>query len=259
MENLTDTFLENSDFQKEKYKYNLLYKMLLSKDKLFYSNQEYVLGRSSNKTPTWVWTKDNLSYEKVLEVEELLRKYYLSEETSLTCKKELYEYLKRDFNVRDYFEMGFLVCHKLKDVKLSDGYMDRPNYSDKTLLAKYWQNSCKEQDNLDLTYEECLEEVSNWLNSDTFYVWRNKLGKVVSMANYSVVSNMAKVSHVYTPDEERCKGYCTSLVYELTKKLLEKGLVPLLYTNYNYKPSNHTYKKVGYESEGYLVNFKVRK
>ena len=26
----------------------------------------------------------------------------------------------------------------------------------------------------------------------------------------------------------------------------------------NYEESNHTYKKVGYEDRGYLVNFKVR-
>ena len=155
--------------------------------------------------------------------------------------------------------MGFLLCKKLNDVEKANGFIDHVKYSDKTLVAKYWQDNSKEMDyQEELTYEEALEEVSKWLDDEHYFVWRNNEGRAVSLGCYGTDNGLAKVSHVYTPLEERCKGYCQNLVYEVTKKLLEEGLTPVLYTDLHYEASNHTYKKVGYEDRGYLVNFKVR-
>ena len=252
----------NKDFLKDREKFSLVYKMLKTENGLFLSdNESYLLANGTVGYPTWVWTKDNLNYDKVLEVERLLKENYLFEDVNkFTCKKEVYEYFEKDLNAYDYFEMGFLLCKKLNDVKLSKGFLDHPKYSDKTLLAKYWQDNSKEMDyQEELTYEEALEEVSKWLDDEHYFVWRNNEGKAVSLGAYSTDDNLAKLSHVYTPPNERCKGYCTSLVYEVTKKLLEEGLTPVLYTDLHYEVSNHTYKKVGYEDRGYLVNFKVNK
>ena len=226
----------NKDFLKDKEKFSLVYKMLKSKEKLFLSDEEnYLLAKGTVGYPTWVWTKDNLSNDKLLEVLNLLKENYLVEdENKFTCKKEVYEYFKNNLDTYDYFEMG-------------------------TLVAKYWQDNSKEMDyQEELTYEEALEEVSKWLDDDTYFVWRNAEGKAVTLGCYSTDNGLAKLSHVYTPPEERCKGYCRSLVYEVTKLLLEEGLTPVLYTDLHYEASNHTYKKVGYEDRGYLVNFKVR-
>jgi predicted GNAT family acetyltransferase len=55
--------------------------------------------------------------------------------------------------------------------------------------------------------------------------------------------------------EERKKGYAANLIYLLTNDLLERGFVPLLYTDYHYIPSNKAYINAGYEDEGILINF----
>lgn len=251
----------NKDFLKDKEKFSLVYKMLKSKEKLFLSDEEnYLLAKGTKGYPTWVWTKDNLSNEKLLEVLNLLKENYLVEdENKFTCKKEVYEYFKNNLDTYDYFEMGFLLCKKLNDVEKANGFLDHVKYSDKTLVAKYWQDNSKEMDyQEELTYAEALEEVSKWLDDEHYFVWRNNEGRAVSLGCYGTDNGLAKLSHVYTPLEERCKGYCRSLVYEVTKLLLEEGLTPVLYTDLHYEASNHTYKKVGYEDKGYLVNFKVR-
>ena len=254
--------LKTKDFLKDREKYSLVYKMLKSDSKLFLTDEEnYLLARGTVGYPTWVWTKDNLSLEKLQEVVKLLKENYLLEDVNkFTCKKEVYNYFEKELDAYDYFEMGFLLCNKLNDVKLSDGYLDHLNYGDKTRVAKFWQDNSKEMDyQEELTYEEALEEVSKWLGDEHYFVWRNKEGKAVSLGCYSTDDNLAKLSHVYTPVEERCKGYCRSLVYKVTEKLLEEGLTPVLYTDLAYEASNHTYKKVGYEDRGYLVNFKVKR
>lgn len=253
--------LQNPKFNKDKYKFHLFYKMT-GEDSLFLGdNMTFCLGRGKEGLPTWVWTEDNLSLEKVKEVEELLKLYYLeSEENKFTCKKELYNYLKTDLEgLTDYFEMGFLQCEKLNHINLSTGHLDKPNYGDKTTLARFWQDNQKEMEGEDLSFAEALETANYFLDDDKFYVWRNSEGKAVSMGCYTVTANQAKVSHVFTEKSERGHGYCTSLVYSLTKKILEAGLVPLLYTNHNYEASNRAYKKVGYEEKDVLVNFTVPK
>ena len=55
-----------------------------------------------------------------------------------TCKKELYDILvERKFpylNKDDYFEMGFLICHKTKEPKLCDGILSRSTEEDRNTL-----------------------------------------------------------------------------------------------------------------------------
>jgi predicted GNAT family acetyltransferase len=79
------------------------------------------------------------------------------------------------------------------------------------------------------------------------------------MGYYSVNSDQAKISHVSTPVESRGKGYAANLVYEMTKKILDLGLVPLLYTDYKYAASNKAYINAGYEPQGILINFSCSK
>lgn len=97
------------------------------------------------------------------------------------------------------------------------------------------------------------------LNSNKFYIWKNEEGKIVCMANYSEVDGQARLSHVYPPINERGKGYAANLIYTITDDLLKRGLVPLLYTDYNYIPSNKAYINAGYEDTGILINFSCSK
>ena len=74
----------------------------------------------------------------------------------------------------------------------------------------------------------------------------------MSMAGYDIIDDKAKISHVYTPDGERRKGYAFNL---MTKELLNKNLTPLLYTDSKYKASNGAYEAVGYKRQRILINF----
>lgn len=53
--------------------------------------------------------------------------------------------------------------------------------------------------------------------------------------------------------------YAANLIYSVTNMLLSKGLIPLLYTDYQYIPSNKAYKNAGYEDTGVLINFYMEK
>lgn len=95
--------------------------------------------------------------------------------------------------------------------------------------------------------------------SGTFFVWRNAIGKVVCIATYRITGKQAKITSVYIPKEDRKKAYATNLIHDMSGLLLDMGLTPLLYTDYNYPASNAAYINAGYEDTGVLINFPCRK
>ena len=253
---------DSTEFQKDKYKFNIILKNLPSAELELYSDEDdYIICRGSKKWPTWIWTKDNFDKNKISEIEQLIEMYLTdNEKDKFTCKKELYDLLvERNFvhlNKDDYFEMGFLICHQTVKPKECDGILSKPVEADREVLERYWYDDNIEMNGMDpITMEQAKEDVDEFLKDDKFYVLRNPEGKIVCMVSYGITANQAKLNHVYTPVEERKKGYAANLIYLMTNDLLDKGLVPLLYTDYNYIPSNKAYINAGYEDTGILINF----
>ncbi len=138
--------------------------------------------------------------------------------------------------------------------------MKKITESDSKVLAKYWYDDNIEMNGVNpITMEQAEKDAQEFISDDKFYILRNPENKIVCMASYSVTEKQAKINHVYTPIEERKKGYAANLIYIMTNDILKKGLVPLLYTDYNYIPSNKAYINVGYEDKGILINFSCSK
>jgi len=248
------------NYLKDKDKFYVLSQILRGTSPKVYSDLEnYIIGQSEEDLPTWIWTIDNLSKEKLIELKNDLNNFIKNKENKFTAKKEIYDYLVNEFNVSDYFEMGFLDCDEVIKPSKGKGIFVKPNYVDKVTLSEYWRDNMKELFNKKISQKEALEEVEGWLEDKKTYVLKDAKGEIVSMAAYSVVDEYAKITHVFTPKEERGKGYCQYLIYSLGKMLLEEGYKLVLYTDYNYKASNTAYKKVGFKDEGILINFKINK
>lgn len=244
-------------FQKEKDKFYLLTLISMTEGSLLYSDlKTYILGRSEVGLPTWIWTDSNIDYELLKkDLNELMETGI----NKITCKKELYEKLKKDYKTNNYFEMGYLSCKRLIKPKELKGVFTRPSAKDEMIIASYFQQSHEETEHKKLSLNDALEDARLWIKGKRFFILVNEKGKIVSMAGYSQIGDVAKITHVYTPKEERRKSYCTNLIYELTKYLEDNDAKAILYTDYNYKASNEAYKKVGYEIEEVLINFEIEK
>lgn len=245
-------------FQKEKDLFYLLTLIINTEKSLLYSDLEsYIIGRSKEGLPTWIWTKEDINSNQIVELKKDLENFFMYGKNHFTCKNKMFKKLKKDYKTDDYFEMGFLSCKEVIPPVKGLGIFVRPNYTDKVTLAEYLRANSKETSDEDVSQIEALEQVEEWIESKRFYILKNNSGKIVCMAGYSTTDNMAKITHVYTPKEERCKGYCQYLIYKITKLLLEESLEPVLYTDYHYESSNKAYKNVGYEDGGYLINFSI--
>lgn len=259
------------DFKRDKYKFNIVSKILSSNEALLYSDEEnYFFARSQEGEPTWIWTKDGLKDKKILdEIKEIINLYLTDlNYDQFTCKKELYDYLKQTnyerINKEDYFELGFFICNKVKNVKQVNGHIELAIKEDSEILSEFilkfkdFMNKTLKSNNV-ITIEKAREETNKLIESNSLYCWKNNEEQIVCIARYVEKNGVARIGHVYTLEEERGKGYAANLIHDLTEKLLSVGLKPLLYTDYSYPASNKAYINAGYEYKGILIKFSCSK
>ncbi|MFY4775709.1 GNAT family N-acetyltransferase [Metabacillus sp. RGM 3146] len=95
---------------------------------------------------------------------------------------------------------------------------------------------------------ESEEKAREFLRMETLYGWEVG-GRLISVANIARPTRTnATVNFVYTPPDERKKGYATDCVAALTRLLLNKGyLSTTLYTDLDNPTSNKIYMEIGYK------------
>ena len=74
----------SEEFQKDKYKFNLILQNLNSENLELYSDEEnYIVCRGSKEQPTWIWTKDNITFDVVKKIESVIDLYLTDKEKDL--------------------------------------------------------------------------------------------------------------------------------------------------------------------------------
>lgn len=256
--NINNPFMQNDLFLNDKYKFSLIGHNLGIDETIIYSDEEsYIFVLGKNHKPIWLWTINNLSKEKIFEIKECIESFSDSGLTSFACKESLYLQLESIYDNLQKEELsGCYMCYEPIKRRECDGYLEKVNEKDRTIITQMWYADCVEanpENHID--YELAEKFTERFLNSGTFYVWRDTSGKIVSMIDYTIVDNYAEVAHAYTIPEERGKGYMANSVYELTKLIINKGLIPVLSTDYDYIASNKCYQNIGYKLDDKIVVF----
>ena len=91
------------------------------------------------------------------------------------------------------------------------------------------------------------EKVNQFLEYEEVFFWEDK-GKIVSMMKKARPSERGvTVSFVYTPHEERKKGYARTMVAAGSEELLKTYDFCVLYTDMMNPTSNKIYQEIGYQ------------
>lgn len=95
--------------------------------------------------------------------------------------------------------------------------------------------------------EGIVESLHNKITNELLYVLEVE-GNIVSMAAKSrPLKTCLTVSYVYTPLEERRKGYASRVVELLTDEVLKEYQYATLYTDLSNPTSNSIYQQIGYK------------
>lgn len=91
------------------------------------------------------------------------------------------------------------------------------------------------------------------------FLWKNASGSLVSMASIVRESpNTSSISLVYTPPDERGKGYAGQLMETLSQSQLNTGKVACnLFTDLDNPTSNKVYLRIGYQQIMHMLRVKM--
>ncbi|AOV07140.1 GNAT family N-acetyltransferase [Sporosarcina ureilytica] len=115
-------------------------------------------------------------------------------------------------------------------------------------LIQNWYHLFEQDTSLPVTPEHIVEErVQKFVSVREVFLWEVE-GKVVSMMKKSrPTKNGITVAMVFTPQEERRKGYARTLVAAISKELLKEYKFCMLYTDMMNPTSNKIYQEIGYK------------
>jgi uncharacterized protein len=104
------------------------------------------------------------------------------------------------------------------------------------------------------------ERVEGFFRKGSLWVWED--GALSSLAGYSGPTPTGiRINMVYTPPENRGRGYAKALVSTLSRFLLSQGLRScFLFADRNNPASNALYRKIGYEyvADWWMLEFKSK-
>jgi predicted GNAT family acetyltransferase len=101
-----------------------------------------------------------------------------------------------------------------------------------------------------LSDEAALKKADDIIGMGRLSVW-DVGGRPVAQAAVSGTENVARISMVYTPPEERGHGYAKAIVAHLSQQQLDSGKsMCCLYADARNPVSNSIYRKIGYEFIG---------
>lgn len=102
------------------------------------------------------------------------------------------------------------------------------------------------------------DDVPQRIAAQRLWVWAVG-GVPVSMAETKVpVAGATRVSLVYTPPDQRRRGWAAACVAEVTRLQLQRGLIPMLYADAANPTSNGVYARIGYRHVADAVDVTLR-
>ncbi|WP_188454666.1 GNAT family N-acetyltransferase [Virgibacillus oceani] len=161
-----------------------------------------------------------------------------------------------DGNASVHMEQLIYQLDKVNHVPMTDGILVEANRAHHALLTQ-WLEQFGLQANETITASKAARTAINFINNRTVYLWEVE-GVPVSMVNQSrKTKHGATINAVFTPDEFKRKGYATSAVAALSRRILEDGFqFCSLYTDKANPTSNSIYKKIGYYVVGDSIVYK---
>lgn len=101
-----------------------------------------------------------------------------------------------------------------------------------------------------LSEPDALKKAEDVIRAGRMAVW-DIGGRAVAQAAVSGTENVARISMVYTPPEERGHGYAKAVVAHLSQQQISAGkAMCCLYADARNPVSNSIYRKIGYEFVG---------
>jgi predicted GNAT family acetyltransferase len=145
------------------------------------------------------------------------------------------------------YEMG-----ELKEIETVEGNLRRAASADRDLMIRW----------VTAFHEEIHEAASNVervvdtrLLNGQLWIW--ECPAPASMAvSVKPVAGVTRIAGVYTPPENRRRGYAAACVHTLSRLELDAGRRCILYTDLGNPTSNSIYRRIGYRAVAEVLRYR---
>ena len=224
--------------------------------KIFSNHKDCIIVNSDPKHSVIVWTTDNFE-EKDKLYDFINNEFHSNVIFKIMSKKNFYNYLVENHKIPNLHvqTLGVYSCPKLNNLQYI-GHPDHTKPEEVEQVAQMLVNfNIETGENPEAKISDYIEQAQEFVSHPMCYIWRNEDEKIVAIANVRINEAYPRIGRVYTKSEERGKSYAKMLVHYLTSLALKKGKTPMLFTDFDYLPSNRCYQAIGYELKCTIVNF----
>lgn len=166
---------------------------------------------------------------------------------------------QREVEAELFMAQRIFKLSNLDKVAIAPGRFRKVQLDDLEVIKDWYIKFCQECLSKEVKEEEAKNHVREAIESGSYYGWEKDGGLVSVAARARNIKNAVAINFVYTPKNYRGRGYASSTVAKLSKKLLDEGYKHCcLFTDLANPTSNSIYKKIGYKPiADYMVyNFK---
>ena len=147
---------------------------------------------------------------------------------------------------KETMRMRVFEARAVADVPLAAGVLRLASMDDQPLMAQWIDAFSQEALGEPADRDKAEKSAERFIADKQLYIWDCN-GPVSIAKTTRPMRNGITVTAVYTPPEQRNKGYATSCVASLTKKLLsERYSFCSLFADQSNPTSNSIYAKIGY-------------
>lgn len=126
-------------------------------------------------------------------------------------------------------------------INKAQGYLDSAQIENNLILSKGVEANLPAHEQV-----KKPDKAMSRIRGGRFFYWA-VAGKPVSIAGFAPVTrDGVRIGPVYTPPQERGKGYASACVAQISRYVMGKGLWCCLFTDSENPTSNKIYKNVGY-------------
>ncbi len=258
-----DSFTDERDLRLldgDRYTFFVLKKIMGGEcDLLLTDHERMIICHTCQPFPVWIWTADDAAEEEMEKVYQIAKENSLIDgKHSFNLKYGLAEYFIRRA-AEDGLDMSVTMnmfaydCPEPIEPKdSSDGYIYCCTDDDVEELTEFIDLFHREIGIDQKDRDGYRADAAEAIKSGNMFFWKNEEGKTVASCRFQPSGDTASINLVLTHPNHRRKYYAENLVYQVTRKVTEAGLIPMLYTNADYVASNACYEKIGYVLRGKL-------
>lgn len=210
----------------------------------------------------WLWINETLEESKVKDIiNDLCNKLKEDKLRAISGRTKFVKYFAEQYSkmLGVSYELGLGMeayeCPKIIKPKGVQGKLIKAELKHTDVVADFCVGFVYWCFGVTVTKESQIPAAREMIESGNLFLWEVN-GEICSMANIAHRSKRhARLNNVYTPPEQRKKGYASAIVAELCSKVNDEGLIPMLYADVKNPDSNKVYKGVGFKERGRIARF----